>query len=768
MNREIFKSIIPDKGIGDYILNGRDINPYSDPFESKLNYSVFFSNTVNLAFMYAFSCYQDYANRNYNPDGDGILDACVKGGNSNSARVLSNMKKIYNGYPITNELIQYILNDIYFDFELGEDDSHLRTIFPNFINTNAGIHLDEIFTVINKSLGSSRSDLKLKEAKNMLSKLLDMFPFMKTTKLVFMPERQWYAFLLNEKDTYSNYARKTVNTFGAITKIQSGTEELYCYLSDVILSDVTGGTLKYVIVGTDNFVLCKLAGENKADNGYSGGVLENPFEIPHDEEFFCSLLCPGRLESIKAAENDYSIEQLFNIKYKYIKNLALAIADTLGRSSTSDNARKFKDEFESDFPEAFKRYDKSVNNWDAVVLMLLIETSPSFVLQKLFSPDSNISISTATTVIKNLKKRFGKEFSESITRILFGKTDGDAGPSPKTTAEALEAKAKELVRINAVSRQVQSYNYLRVDCIAEKMAELILSAISFQSDNEPVSFCIGNSKQNIEALESLRSEPDPAQKCEGVYRAFGDLLVKLTCFYEGIYAYGNVKMSYDNRASARMLSSAEINEYQAAAEKAFSAAALEKYKEIQESCPQGKLKKIIEIFTETCASCHKYDAAKKTFIREHESYMLYSVLGKNDVFRVRRFIEETKELPELDANTVDRWIEEAIKIIGFFRTGSFDGKSNEINLFSAITPFIASYNKGSYNKDGYHTAMFSLVFNTGDTSHRKREVNVLSELTYNMNSKYYCMPNIVTSTNKWWIDPFIIKCQAFDEIFNER
>jgi hypothetical protein len=109
------------------------------------------------------------------------------------------------------------------------------------------------------------------------------------------------------------------------------------------------------------------------------------------------------------------------------------------------------------------------------------------------------------------------------------------------------------------------------------MADILLSAIILKNDDDPVSFCIGDTKQNIEALEALKAEPSAEERRKGVLRAFADLLVKMTCFYEGVYAYGTFKRNYANESSNRILSSSEVKQFQLDAENAFRTAAEEKY-----------------------------------------------------------------------------------------------------------------------------------------------------------------------------------------------
>ena len=67
--------------------------------------------------------------------------------------------------------------------------------------------------------------------------------------------------------------------------------------------------------------------------------------------------------------------------------------------------------------------------------------------------------------------------------------------------------------------------------------------------------------------------------------------------------------------------------------------------------------------------------------------------------------------------------------------------------------------------DGYDTASFALIFDANEIGGETMEIKMLSEFSYEISKRYYCLPNIVRSNNKWWIDPFVIKCQDFDKLF---
>ena len=47
------------------------------------------------------------------------------------------------------------------------------------------------------------------------------------------------------------------------------------------------------------------------------------------------------------------------------------------------------------------------------------------------------------------------------------------------------------------------------------------------------------------------------------------------------------------------------------------------------------------------------------------------------------------------------------------------------------------------------------------------DVNVLSEFSFSRSEVYYCLPNVIRSNYKWWIDPVLISFRKFNEIFTE-
>jgi hypothetical protein len=113
------------------------------------------------------------------------------------------------------------------------------------------------------------------------------------------------------------------------------------------------------------------------------------------------------------------------------------------------------------------------------------------------------------------------------------------------------------------------------------------------------------------------------------------------------------------------------------------------------------------------------------------------------------------------------WLEHAIELLQFLSTRITADKATHPG-YHAIAPMVASYNNHNDSKDGYDTATFALIFDANELNGKKTEINMLSEFNYELRLRYYCLPNVVRSNQRWWIDPFVIKCSDFDAIFLER
>lgn len=749
-----FEALVPDKGIRDYITCGIDED---NLLSEVLNYVPIYQNIINLAFMYAFSCYLDLKNNTV--DGKRTnLESYKKKSNANSQRVIRTMQHIYSRYPLSSELMQFVLSDIYYDFIQGEN-ACLKPFFPDCVSAgdywcDKGIGLNDYFAFINEHAESSRVDkdplgrpFNLETAAQHLRLLIGFFPFLGRTALRFDEKSGWYVFVIK------NYMGKLyrggiIDTYDLIKKF--GTRDRYfCFLSTI-----ERDALRYETPRLNKFIVCPMAGV-AGDGSFTkdGESIKQPFCIPTDYETVMSYF--SATESSGSGKKNAlgtSMEQLFNINYKYMKNLALAIADIIGKKHNQQVGLRLKEVFESRYTHAFENYTEESKNWDSIIIILLIEAGPTTVLREILYVLDDVG---DEELLRNVRRRFGG----MLTGVLAKVENGD-----DLTEKAIELLGARYIK-NAASEDLDKYNR---ELVAKAKTQLILSAIAKAEENDTIEFkgdCFHTDdiQQYIIMLEASRHDT-ASNKCELVNRTLGDTLKRLICFYNGIFKYGREKIKFDNATRKKVLSPAEIKQFQTNAEQAFLSEVKRNAKKLKEVESTVEL---IRIFVNLCDDCCRSEISVAQ-MQSAESRQLYAVLGKNYIMNKLAFekIVDINTVSSINEDNVDWWINTSIAILQFFSSGGI-GHASSPRFYNAIAPMVASYNNHNDSKDGYDTATFALIFDANEISGKGMEINMLSEFSYEISKRYYCLPNVVRSNNKWWIDPFVIKCTEFDTIFFE-
>lgn len=753
INVKELENLIPDENIRSFVLEGLG----DTPFTSNLDYYNAFQNIINLAFIYAYACYLDLKNRNFAVGGkEGLLDRCIKRGNANTLRVIRTMDKIYAEYPITNELIQFTLMDIQFDYAQGKK-APLREFFPHCYSVGDGsVQLGEYFNLINMSLISSRNDkIDLKDLDQKLYALIGAFPFLSKAALEYSEERGWYVFNINGNATFED---GKINTYGIIARIKASRITTKFYFLSSIEKDV----LRYEnSVGSK---YCKLAGDSDGAWGEvwrmpkreGAAPAERTAQIPlkADPEQFYSYICPSLLSQNEVKKNDRAFDQLFNINYKYVKNLALAISDALDKKCCDALVSTFR----TLCPDAFSSYEGGNVNWDTVVVMLLIEASPSRVLKAILQCDGENG-DIGYTIICNLRDRFGKSIDEKFKDI--------------DDSDDLREKAKRMVEFKAVFSGKQelktaSYDAIFGELLAEAKAAIILSAFIETGSEEPYRYS-NRILQSVESLEVLNGNSDPNEICSVVLATLGVVLKRLSCFYSGLYAYGRKKIEYDKKSEWEILPSEVIQKYQLECEESFRVAAKREWDEVVSRERDDSILDSLNNFIKVCEKCENKSNSPSEGSRTLESRCLYEVIGRYVVLDIDLMKREINydSARELSPSSANWWRERAIKLLRFFAIGSFEAEGDIHEFFQdAIAPTVASFFSFNNSKDGYDAATLYLTIdiNGNDVADFHREINVLSEFSFDMHSKYYCLPNVVRANDKWWVEPFIIDYKILDNI----
>ena len=732
-NQDLIK-LFPDKEIRTYIFeaNGLDFNIDEEPVNLTLQkYYLAFHNLLNLAFVYAFSCFETVVN--FNSRSEYSLEYYLENGNSNSRRVLNTMRKIYKDCSLSTELIQFILMDIYFDYRMGEE-SRLSDLIPYFFS-NKKVNLAEIFTWVNNSMFSSRYEAcTLEYAENTFRELCLAMPFLKTTKLVYDDKCDWYYF---ETDRSKTFTLGKIYTFGLVDKIAHNPKRSYFYY----VSEINLNTIKYEDVSQSRFCICKLSGVIGPNNrSVSNGILK-PYVINRDVESFISYLNPDIQYDVKKSDNvELVIKQIYQVNYKYVKNLGLALADAVTRDSYSDKIDDLTEALKNLYPELFKEKER---DWDTIFTMLLIELGPSKVLETIFSVIENIGF----RICANLINRFGDVIADKFGTKLEKANDFD---------QLVEMRLQQFIKATGLVDSEKIRKRLSVEI---KVKIILTAIVKAMGEDKETAY----SEKGVHRYASILDN-DEEDKLDDNYviSVFKLFLKKIICFYEGLFAYSKEKSAIDARN--RILSTNELKQIKNNCEEKFKDAAIHKFNEIKDIDGCGQL---LRMFINLAKECYFEDGNN---YNTDASKDLYLLLGRRYVFDVESWMKESEE-NGIDVNIDDDkwWAKKAIPVMRYFTTGRFDKHNHEANLFKAVYPIVGNYYKLSKNQDDYDTAMFSLEIdaNQNGSGDFFNTVGFLSEFEFRLNKQYYCLPNVLRSTKKRWIDPFTIECGIFDDIFEE-
>ncbi len=698
-----YRSVIRDKNIWLYIF-GRE----KPDLDNSQSYYRYINNTINLAFVYAFSCVKEM----YNIVED--IEEKKKLFNPNAKRAIKNIERIYNGFDVNYELINYIMLDIQFDLALGSESclkQYIPGIASEFNVLDYSAHILHWMTTSKYEANITISDLV-----KLFQKLIGALPFISNTALkgegndVFFETQVGFE----KKIVYSDYklyiqdCGRGYYQFYFLERVEAKKHSLSLCYSTPDYAD------KYFIVYHD-----KIFNETaECDNGEF--VLLDADEI----ELMCNRITGFDTEDVfnsKGAIAD-GISNIYTVNYKYLKNLSLSISDELGRSD--NNLCRDK---------VLLKYGVNPGgeyDLDSVIIMQLIEKSPFTVLFDLFCIDGG----SFHSVIKNLYNRFN-------CKIKFKYIDFTKAPVDYSELD------RHLMKNLKTSRGA----YYNME-MAEMQANYILSMIL--ADSREGDAGVGRVSDEIECINANRSLEMAQDVC-------AKLLIKMTCFYNGVIAYGCEKMEYDAEYYNNMPSAEKINNAQERFKTTFLSAAKDAYESMcannHSSNRNENLANAIDLFLELVDFVDNDANSRKA---------LKCVLGKNSIVDKRR-LGLSRGIVSLDST---EQIKQILNVLEYLTTGSFDKNETKGDFNSAIHPIVGRYISNSESNDQCRIASFSIridVDANGQFDYMK-SINILTEFHYQIDEYYYCLPNIGRSNFDWWIDPLVVSVNDFDSIFSKE
>ena len=767
--RSILERDITDENIRQYIFGSEDLE---EAIVNTNNYVQYIKNVLSLTFYFSYACYR------YDMDqGNNISEKLSK---HNSRRIIKSLRDAFGRYPITHELIQFVLTDIQFD--LAQGDSELKKVFGDLSRYDMSeFSFNPYFKLIaDYNKNPSRFQFSRLELLRLFGELLETLTFLGDYQLKeydldqFSFERKPYV---RSKSQYSDlplshiFFRDDSRYFGGIYHLFSvETRGQNTDAKEVLQNKeaAVGVTLRYFTPAGDRSIAFTLPQEEDGEGEGSHLEGQRAHEVYLEVTGQKLVANPRSTGSTKSSN---SIDQVHTVNYKYIKNLALAISDAISANEGSKKA--LYDRFYRVYPYIFEKpsmskqeqtdlasrpYEDKSLDWDTIVIMLLIEASPSLVLEHLmwkvpqtfFSITKNLYRRTYDVENLSIFNADEDDLKDEVVKIVNEKLImGEAGgfgkiPTPKVS-ERLKARAK---------------------------AMLIISRLTMLQENEQDENLIytGNLRSNISLLQKMDTEEENEKRIKYACIILGETIKHIMCFYSGLFEFGKVKAVYDTLAFDKCLSKMEIAKYQNSLEKRFFAAARQEAERLapMASVNPGETLVLLDQFMEFCEKC----SPSNNVLTDNARY-LYAAVGKYEIINMAVLKKELNALRSgsKDAynHDADLWVSTTLRILEYFKTGSFGDTPINSDLFNTIYPFTAVFNRGKENSDGYKTVNFSLNIDIDEDSNPdfQTDINVLSEFSFARSEVYYCLPNVIRSNYKWWIDPVLISFKEFNDIFSD-
>ncbi|MBQ9369681.1 MAG: hypothetical protein IJU10_01245 [Clostridia bacterium] len=713
------RRLIPDENLRLYIFGEND----DDVLNKKSlwkgnNYYKYINNVLNLSFMYVYACYRRMI--------DNIEEIDVSAFSSNAKRVYDILSKLYIGRSVNTELIQFVLIDLYIDLT-GENT--LGEYIPDFMQTGRKIDFHSYFRKVMEWQKTSRLENDLDEMQGMFMKLLPCLSYLRNVSLD--GENDDFIFRVKGwKDESKFYCNRT------IIKVNMGRRQRFYFLESLTVTNTKlmlsyntidgSGCINYYIAEDEPEVL-ELGDDNSISINRNCG------------DVFCEIT-GQRMEGEDSPEQKGFIEDIHTINYRYIKNLALSISDSM----SDDDKRNLFNRFYGTYPSSFAstapagaEFSVDHYNWDNVSIILLIEASPTKVLYELlyFNPQ----------IMRPLLKELGLRFHGSLSVC-------------KLTPKELDAKVQEYYLNNKltgfIQREENNIGAFSEKRNAEIKARLIVDSLnSYSVADKPTRHGVSlwSIDEIILSIEKIQQNSDKDLQLKMLTEVMGGVFRRLICFYRGIFAYAAVMDNFDVTAFSRALNEDEIKAFQDQAIKAFHDEA---------KVWADKLKKTpvpSDEFIKLCEDC----AFNSGSVRDETKYMR-SVIGKSEIIigvDLKKLLGAGFDWTEKNKQNIDKLIANSMRFLQYIKNGGF--KTH--NVVDAVYPSCAVYISHFSNRDGYRTMTFLL---TGEGGHEDKEIKILTDFKYRMGEAYYCLPNVARSNKNWWIEPFIVNCRDFDELFD--
>ena len=649
----------------------------------------------------------------------------------NAKRVVDAFECIYNGEDVGLDLIIYVLTEMQLDVISAGDRSYFKGIMSNRNKLQ--------IPVLRNVIGTWLQSIKRAEQRDdvLLGYFVGLFE-----NLVLLRNIK----LIENEDGYISYElESSEEKIPSYYLVKRGENDSFFYL------------VSYEVAANH---LCRLTYYTFAGT-----------EILHKELSVRDFLSNAGIKNHTTAPKSILAKSLSSLSFKYIKNLALAVSDAV----TRETKRKLYEHYSIKYSDIFELgYKKNISdiNWDNVFTILMIEEGPSELLEFLLDSDGFYF----DKILRNLEIRYNRGgFAAEVKENYEKAQDMELGMVKKYATDNM-AFVKNLDSINKTF-----------------MAKSIIDGLAILESNEKKNDAhfVESLPMRIKTLDKIIAASDSAMsKALKINKVLEKTFRYIIPFYYGIVGYQIAKdelraefiskgINPDFMDKKRQREHCETAFFEAAAKARDQIIRLPLGRLVEEF--RGLTNSFIDTKGGRISISERGKALKNAIGRNYVcSYATFENIikfTKEDVADIvidhipediTNFINNEKhDKPEtLVANVVlfNKFLLKAKELLYYFIYN--EDYQREMILgqqisYDPIYPYVVRYTVKSENRDGYNINNFS-VFVTDDNI--TSEVKILSEWDYDINEKYYCIPNIDSSNKRWWIEPFLISCKKYDEL----
>lgn len=637
-------------------------------------------------------------------------------------RVRKHFSKLYYSNNITLDLLFFILMELQIESQ-NSKNSELKYFINNSFSLS---YWKEIFK------HQIMNDRELKDMGEMLESFeltLNALPFTKITKIA--DEEEGLSFNVKK----GRVLNMNIPSYGLI--LLDNQQFKYKILDSLTLTDGEYNAVYKFLSINPEYTLPEVI--DRKSNLQS--VLEVNFAVKH-----------------RTNNDGILISKLYGSNFDRIRLLALAISDIVSENDLIED--RVKEQFES--LEVFKTgvHASSSTNMtlDNMVTILIIENGPSEVLQYVLD-DFEI---TFNRILENLAMRMDTE-----------------GELPKVL-EKYHFERRKLVRRYNNDKFTSSQK--REEWVNRHKRDLMIqSIVMYVSHQEEEYHHLVESihMRKTHFVELYKSKKNIDLKIKEANYIFERTFAFLNIFYSGLIGYAEAEVEFETLTEK----SGQYNENNAEAKQEVCEAAFVKAATdwVTNYNNQGKsLGSLMSHFQQMMLSTfeirnHKLNVKKSGRALEKvigrykigNCQAFSSLISGGDNVTLQSMVNNfkhfyTKVILKDDLRT---GFERGFKIFEFLMNNRLD---IDRDIFSTelshmpIYPLVIEFSMKKKMKDGYSISSYTVK----GLESNAVDVKILSSKQHHENEHYYCIPNVTSSSEFWWIDPFFIKCSKVDSILN--